>query len=449
MSKIITPRSTTLNVNRRRVLQGIGIGAAAPLLRPFSARAAGKVTELIVLTGVTPWLPAYQKVAAQYEQEKGVKITLRQFPYGGMRTQMINAIQSKNPVFDVYQLDEPWTGQFYDNGWVRPLSDIDPTFSLNSNTLTYDSLPFWNKERRLSSSDGGKIMSVPLNGNVDLLVYRKDLYEKLGLTPPRTWNEAIENGRKAQAAGVAKFGYVTRGQPTTGGQSITYEYMPVFYSSGANWFVDEGRDWTPAVNSDAAKAGTETFRKLLELGPAQPQTVGQADVIALMQGGQAFQGHFVAAAAPQLEDPNRSAMVGKFGYAVVPAGASGHPSPTSGTWSLCVPADQSEERQKAAAEFIAWTIQKPQQANFVRGGGIPSRRDISDAFGAGAPYMQAVINSMPNVRRSIRYIFGAPMLEAIEPILGQIGSGTLPVNEGLDRLQVLLTKVVKDAGFLK
>src|SRR3954447_10600291 len=353
---------------RRRVLQGAALGLAAPaILRTARAQS---VTELVVLTGVTPWLPAYQKVAAQYQKERGIKVTLRSFPYAGMRTQMVNAIQSNNPVFDVYQLDESWTGEFYDNGWVCPLDEVIPGFKLDKNVLTYDGLPFWDKAKRIGVP-GGRVMGLPLNGNVDLLYYRKDLYEKLGLQVPRTWDEAIENGRKAQQAGVVKYGYVTRGQPTTGGQSVSYEFMPVFYSYGADWFGEDS--WMPTVNSPAAKAAAAEFRRLLEFGPERPQTVGQADVIALMQGGQGLQGHPAAAAAAQLDDPNRSAVVGKIGFAVVPAGPTGHSAATSGTWSLCVPANQTEERQKAAADYITWMLQQQQQDAFVRAGGIPTR----------------------------------------------------------------------------
>lgn len=91
------------HISRRNALAGIG---ATALAMPHLARAQ-EVQQLIVITGVTPWLAAYQKTAAQYEKEKGVKIVMRPFPYGGMRTQMVNTIQSQNPVFDVFQLDEP------------------------------------------------------------------------------------------------------------------------------------------------------------------------------------------------------------------------------------------------------------------------------------------------------------------------------------------------------
>ena len=439
-----------LALSRRQVLKGIAAaGAAGVAGLPAWGAAAAEVRELIVLTGTTPWLPAYQKAAAAYEAEKGVKITFRPFPYGGMRTQMTNAIQSKNAAFDIFQLDEPWTGQFYDNGWIKPIDEIIEGYALDPNILTYDNLPLWDRQQRLGVA-GGQVMGLPINGNVDLFVYRKDIYDKLGLQVPRTWDEAIENGKKAVEAGEVRYGYVTRGQPTTGGQSVSFEFMHVLYGFGADWFTVDGGSLVPAINSEAAKAAATTFRRLLELGPSRPQTVGQADCIALMQSGQALQGHFVAAGMPQLEDESRSSVVGKCGYAVVPAGSLGQPVPASGVWSLCVPAGQAPERQRAAAEFIVWMLEKKQQEVFAGAGGIPTRKDI-DVSGAGAlrPIMEAARDSAPLARGSIRYVFAAQMLEAVEPVIGQIGSGEVEVAAALDGLQAKLTDIAKASGFAK
>lgn len=437
-----------LPLSRRQVLKGIAAAGAAGMAGlPAWGAAAAEVKELVVLTGTTPWLPAYQKAAAVYEAEKGVKITFRPFPYGGMRTQMTNAIQSKNAAFDVFQLDEPWTGQFYDNGWIKPIDEIIEGYVLDPNILTYDNLPLWNKQQRLGVA-GGQVMGLPINGNVDLFVYRKDIYDKLGLQVPRTWDEAIENGKKAVEAGEVRYGYVTRGQPTTGGQSVSYEFMHVLYGFGADWFTVDGGSLAPAINSEAAKAAATTFRRLLELGPSRPQTVGQADCIALMQSGQALQGHFVAAGMPQLEDESRSSVVGKCGYSVVPAGSLEQPVPASGVWSLCVPAGQVPERQRAAAEFIVWMLEKKQQEAFAGAGGIPTRKDI-DVSGAGAlrPIMEAARDSAPLARGSIRYVFAAQMLEAVEPVIGQIGSGEVEVAAALDGLQAKLAEIAKASGF--
>ncbi|MHA6624825.1 extracellular solute-binding protein [Pseudonocardia sichuanensis] len=458
--------TSTANVlstmDRRRFLRLAALGVSLPAIAGASAcggggtgalggggGAGGEVTELVVPTNQSPWLDAYRAVAAQYEAESGVRITLREFPYDGLRTQMTNAIQNQNLVFDLFQLDEPWTHQFYDNDWVAPLDEVDAQFSLDPAVLTYDALPHWDAQAR-TSDESGRVMGLPLNGNVHLLIYRRDLYEQLGIPVPRTWEDAVAAGERAQQAGLARYGYATRGQASSGGQSITYDYMPVLYSHGGTWFADEGTDWTPALDSPEALAATEMFTRLLALGPAEPQTVGQAEVIAALQSGEALQAHVVAAAAAQLEDPAASNVVGKLGYAVVPAGPIGESAPTSGTWSLCVPRGLPPERAQATYRFIRWMLDKQQQTVFGQEGGIASRSDVLAELGGGeAPYLRAVADSMPSVHRAVRYVFAAPMLEVTERILSGIGSGATPAPEGMAQLQEELTRVVREAGFLQ
>jgi multiple sugar transport system substrate-binding protein len=411
----------------------------------------GQVTELVVPTNKSPWLNAYKEVAARYQQEQGVRITLREFPYDGLRTQQVNAVQQRNFPFDVFQLDEPWTGQFYDSGWVTPLKRIDAAFDPDPDILTYDALPFWDKGQRTSAS-GGELVALPLNGNVDLLIYRTDLYDELGLSVPTTWEQAVDNARKGQQSGRIKYGHVMRTQASPGGAATTYEFMHIFYSYGANWFVDEGKDWTPAVNTPEVVAATEIYRQLAQTSHAQPQTIGQAEAIALMQGGQALQTHVVAAAAADLVNPEKSRVADNLGFAVVPAGASGKPTPTSGVWSLCVPAGLAPERAQAALGFIRWMLEGETQLAFTKAGGVPTRRDTYDAPDlpeTAKRYLPAVGDSTPHARRHIRYVFASAMLEVTERNLGQINAGAVPVKAGLDKMQRELTEVVREAGFLK
>lgn len=457
------PSPSTRSLTRRQLLRALAAGVSVPAIAALAGCSEersgalggprerdGEVTELVVPTNRSPWLDAYKRVAAMYEQDRGVKITLREFPYDGLRTQQANAVQGGGFPFDVFQLDEPWTGQFYDRGWVSPLTEIDDGFRLDPEVLTYDSLPLWDPDQR-TSAQGGQVMGLPLNGNVHLLVYRTDLYEQLGLSVPRTWEEAVAGGRAARRSGRVEFGYVPRAQASLGGQAITYEFMPVFYSYGANWFADEGRDWTPAVNTPEAAEAAAVFRELAALGPAETQTIGQAEVIALMQGGQALQTHVVAAAAAQFLDPAASQVADRVAFAVVPAGPTGTPTPTSGTWSLCIPAGLPRERAAAAMDFISWMLERQTQLTFTQEGGIPTRRDTYQAGdlpeSAGA-YLPAVAESMPGVRRAVRYVFATPMLEATERILSEIAAGAQPAQAGLDTLQRELTQVVRDAGFL-
>ena len=450
--------------NRRRFLQVLGLGASVPLLGGVTAcsqsgtgalgggsAGGGKVTELVVPTAKTPWLEAYRKMATKYQEVSGIKVTLREFPYDGLFTQQTNAVQGSSFPFDIFQIDEFGVGQFYSNGWAQPFDAIDPGFKMDPEVLTYANLPYWDAEKK-SSADSGKVMGYPINGNMDLFVYRKDIYEELNLSVPKSWSEAVETGRKAVQAGKIRYGYVPRAQAAQSGLSVTYEFMPVFYSHGGSWFKEEGKDWTPTINSEAGIAAATTYRELAKLGPEQPQTVGQAEVISLMQGGQALQTHVVAAAASQFLNKDKSQIADTVGFAEVPAGPGGSPAPTSGTWSLAIPKGLPAERASAALDFIKWILTDEAQAIFMNAGGIPTRRSALASgaeSGAGAAYLKPLQQSVDHIKPSIRQTFGPAMAAETEKFLTQIASGEVSPAQGMDALQAAVTKVVKDAGYLK
>ena len=51
----------------------------------------------------------------------------------------------------------------------------------------------------------GKLYGVPYNTNVRVLLYRKDLFEKYGLTPPKTWDDFLQDAAtiSSKESGVA------------------------------------------------------------------------------------------------------------------------------------------------------------------------------------------------------------------------------------------------------
>ena len=307
---------TMTTLSRRRLLEALPLGGvtlAASLTACASGGTgalgggggSGKVKELIVPTARTPWLDAYRRLAAAYEDVSGIRIVLREFPYDGLYTQQVNAIQSNALPFDVFQIDEAGLWNFFENEWVVPFGEIDEKFAVDDGILTYAGLPFWNSATKTSNSQG-EVMGYPINGNMDLFVYRKDVYDELGLGVPTTWDEALHNAQAAKKSGKVQYGHVPRAQATQNGLSITYEFMPVFYSYGGSWFADEGKDWTPTINSDGGIAAATMFRDLALTGPEETMTIGQAEVISLMQGGRAMQTHAVAAAANQFLDPDKS-----------------------------------------------------------------------------------------------------------------------------------------------
>jgi multiple sugar transport system substrate-binding protein len=419
--------------------QGGSLGAGQPT-RSGSA-STQRVGQLVIATAATPWLDGYKAMLAEYQQKTGIRMIAREFPFDGLRTQMINALQSGSAVFDVLQINEQWVGEFYDHGWVKPLREIDPRFAPDPQLISYQGVGSWDPTSKVTDPEGTPY-ALPINGNAHIYVYRKDLFDELGRSVPTTFEQAIAAGRAARSAKKAAYGYVTRGTNT-----VSFDLSPVLNGNGGDWFVEPGRDWTPRINDDIGVASMETFLELLSLGPASPQTVDQAQVGAAVQSGQALQGHMVAALGSQFEDPASSRVAGKLGYAAVPAGTR-RSAPASGTWVLGVPAKAEDARAKAAYDFISWLVGKQAMTTWAtEHGGIVTREDaLRAAAGSDAGYLKVLADERDTVTAGFRYTFAAEMVNAIEPPLSRIVTGDAPVKRGLDEVARAMEQVVADAG---
>jgi multiple sugar transport system substrate-binding protein len=91
----------------------------------------------------------------------------------------------------VWRLRESRAIEFYEGGFLTPLTDIDPAFQLPKEVLTYGGAGWWNAEKRWRTAKGGKLMGFPPNGNVLMLVYREDLFKAASLKPPQTWEDLL------------------------------------------------------------------------------------------------------------------------------------------------------------------------------------------------------------------------------------------------------------------
>lgn len=424
-----TIRKTAAAVAAALVLTG-SLSACSP----GADQAQEDVKELNLATAETPWLASYQKIAGEYEAEKGIKVNLTTFPFEGLLTQQANAAQTGSNAFDLFQINEQWVGQFYDGGWVQPLKDIDPDFEWDENLIDFDGVGKWDAEHRTTNPDG-EAYSLPINGNIHLFNYRKDLYEQLNLQVPKTWEEVLKNSEAAMASGAVASGYVLRGK------TPTYDWSSLLFSNGGSWFKDEKNgDWTPNIDSPEARKALEDFKRLAEVGPPAPHTIAQAEATSLMQGGSVLNATFVAAVSAALENPSGSNVAGKIGYAPLPGQA-----PVSGTWTLGVPTGLPEGRSKAAYDFLTWLTSKDTMQKWAEHGGVTTRTDITTE----RPELKAIVDSAEDIRGGLRYPFTPKILETTDPAISQYLAGSISVDEALKRMDEGVHKAVEEAGYLK
>ena len=434
---------------RKVAVAGTALMAILATLLPTTF-ASAEVTKITINTNQSPWVEAYKKLILDYTKETGVQVDVRVLPYTEMRPALVSDIQASNRTYDVYQYDELFAHEFAANKWVKPLKDIDPNFKMDPNVGSYGNLSYWNATKKFSDPNG-VVMSLPLNGNTNVFLYRKDIYEKLGLSVPKTWDEVLANAAKIKAADLVKYPYIMRTQAASSGSSVTYDFIHILASYGGKFFTKEGEDWNPVVNSKEGQAAATTMRALVKYGPSATNTIGQAQVIAAMLAGDAAQGHTVFAAANQMNNPALSKVAGKIGFAVMPKGcATCNPGIVSGTFALSVPVGLTPEREKAAYNYITWIESKKAQIKFAEYGGIPTRTDViagADLTPVQRDYLDVYQKGMNFVSGNVRYLFSTPMLSATETRLAAIAAGTITPYAGLKILNTDLQNIVRNFDY--
>ncbi|MCZ8515487.1 sugar ABC transporter substrate-binding protein [Paenibacillus filicis] len=129
--------------------------------------------------------------------------------------------------------------QFSQMGAILPIDDVID--DLKKNGKLDDFLP---NTADLMKYDGHYV-SLPWAIDIRVPYYRKDLFEKAGVTPPKTWDELRTVAKKLSGGG--KYGMVMPGD--TGGTHYVFSFM--FNNNGGLFTKDKKIDFTNARNTEA------------------------------------------------------------------------------------------------------------------------------------------------------------------------------------------------------
>lgn len=454
--------SDPLSIGRRQFL-GMAAGASAAAVlgravgttgsltgfegRPSETRRSSKAT-LNIPVAAAPWTPSYLKLLTSYEARTGNTVQTSTYQLPDLLTELVDDLVHRSNTYDVLFITSDQVGEFYNRGWVVPIAELDPSFTWPKGLIEYGGTCRWDRARKTTSLSGTPML-LPFEGNIQLLFYRRDIYDKLGLKVPETWDEVLANGQHAQKVGAVRYGYAIRGQASIGGFANTYDFSGILGSYGGHWFVDSAvGDYTPAVNDEHGQAAMEEWLRLATIGPAQPQTIGQPEIQSLMQSGQLLQAELVAASASSMDDPSQSSVVDKVDYAVLPAGPPPHGrhAPQAGIWALGVPTGLSKTRQRAAWEFISWMTSASSQVVFTEDGGVPTSLAVTrSGLTKDTPFrfMSAVNESAPYIQTGLTYPFTFEIAAITEPVISEIVARSLSVKAGLDKIAQGIAKIRK------
>lgn len=350
-----------------RRLGGVLLGSAMLLAGTGAIAAEAPIT---IVINESPWFNGFACIVDLYEDETGNSVDLDVNPFAGSLEKQRNSVRASSGLYDILIMNSGWYAEMYHGGFVEAITDIDPDFQLDPQIFDHDNTIYFDEATKTSSPETGKLMSMPVNPNIPLLIYREDLYEEHGLSVPETFEELYENARVLHNPPEI-YGIVQRG--ARGPHSVAYDWYPYLYGFGGSIFQDqENNDFTVTINSPEGKEALDFYIKLAEeVGHPNTASQDQSLVIQAMATGRAAHIITVIAAWPQFEDPARSAVVDKLNLALPPH-APGHQSaPGLGHWLAGISKNVPEERQRAAVAFFEWFQTPHAQTEYAKCGGAP------------------------------------------------------------------------------
>ncbi|MET8559627.1 ABC transporter substrate-binding protein [Streptomyces flaveolus] len=287
----------------------------------------------------------------------GEKVTLVELPDSADEThaQMTTDLRGGDRGrFDVLNIDVDWTSEFAAAGWIRPLPrdrfPLDSFLPPVVDTATYD----------------GRLYAVPYVTNAGLLLYRKDILDKEGMSPPHTWAE-LEHDARTIAPKYGLGGYAGQFLPYEG---LTVNAAEAVYSAGGTILGDEGTRVT--VDSAAAREGIGFLARGIREGwiPEEALTYKEEESKQAFQDGRLlflrnWPYAYAVASAPG------SRVAGKIGAVPLP-GPDGPGTSVLGGSNLAV--NTHARHPDSAARLIAYLTSAPVQRQVLTRGALPPVR---------------------------------------------------------------------------
>ncbi|MBL8381074.1 MAG: extracellular solute-binding protein [Burkholderiales bacterium] len=427
----------------------VALGVAALMAAVAAPATAQRLAPITIVINQSPWFGGFSKAVDAYEKETGNKVTLDVNPFAGSAEKQRNSVRASQGQFDILVMNSTWLAEFYHGGFLTPLGDLDPTFKLDPQVLSYDDTAYWDAKNKTNSARTGALYGVPLNGNIQLLFYRADLYQQAGLKVPETWEQLMANAQKLHSPPNV-YGMVFRGARSA--SDISYDWMPYLHSHNGAIFRNEAAgDFTVTLNSPEAKRALDTYVDMArKVGPPNPGSYGQAQVIQALVTGKAAHGTPVIAAWSQMDDPTKSAVVGKINVAVLPRGPGGKPSPTLGHFIGAIPKNIPRERQVAALNFLKWFQTAPAQRIVAAAGAPPIRKDVLESDLAARPenrWMKAMVDSAPFPRSMYSVPEGPQIVSVLELRLNQALIGEKGSADALNTAAGEIAEIMRKGGY--
>ena len=399
------------------------------------------------------WAPgnAVAKTAAGYEAATGGKIKVEtELPgFTEWFAKWLAAAQAQEYVWDIVVIDSQWLGLAVDGGHIIELTDLvgDKPFVKQ---IPPEMKPYYMGD----PTDQGKIWSVPLEADAQILIYRTDLLidnpeeaaafkAKYGydLGVPGTWFELRDIAEHFTRPDEELYGYAAKwGIPY---DVITWDFAEILWGFGGAFWDRATKQVEGILNTPEGVEALTFYKELTEFAPPGWANFTFNETVQVMSQGIVSMIVEWSSFAPSIQDPENSKVHDRVAFSIPPAGPKAHYASLGGqpmTISTYSP------YQKEAADFIEWFYEEEQLWTYAENWGHPAYLDIlsSQRFWDILPQNKTMYDVLPYVRDVWNIPSYNELLVPAEELLNAAVTGDMDVEKALNRLAGIHQRVLDE-----
>jgi len=204
----------------------------------------------------------------EISEETGVSVdNVQGFSFTDLYSNLVTEFTSGDTSFDLFSFYPQYLGEFAANGHAAPLDDM---MAIDGWSPDFDDLlaPY----RTMYTQWGGNTYALPIDGDVLMLVYRQDLFEKHDQEVPETWSEFNEVARYfTEETDDIEYGVATYGK-----RGFSYGWFLTRFGGAGGIYFDE--DMNPQIDTEAGRTALESWQETLEYADPSSPSYGYAEL---------------------------------------------------------------------------------------------------------------------------------------------------------------------------
>ena len=438
----------------------------------------------VTIRGVSESTPPSKYVsdvlAAQFEEETGIKVEFEVTSWDQMYDKAIKDMEANTGIYDFVYIEQDIIYAYLDRDFLVNISQ-----SLADNpelaSADFDVSKFTTFIDYFKGPETGDVFGIPMEAFVKVYLYRKDLFDNADiqaafkgqygydLAPATTFDQYGDIAEFFTAYGEENdldlWGTTVQG--STGHPASTYEVIEsIFPSCGIyNWGINQENYKATQANggeldSDEAKACFGFWLSMLDFAPPEATSSTWDEVAATFAAGRAAQGWVYGENAAWIAtDDTRSAVVGNVGVALPPLGEGVLDEAAAGEGYIgyydggAFGIPHSSKNKEAALLWLQYIGQESVQPDWAVAGArivMESTYDSAEVVEADAlvdGYYTLLREQGPLFAGAPPYPFHGPVRETIDPFIHKALAGELTAAEALDQAAAAVDAELVNLGY--